>query len=145
MEKALLLAKKAMNKNEVPIGCVIVKDDKVIASAYNKKERTKNPLNHAEMIAIKKAVKKIGDWRLNGCTMFVTLEPCPMCAGGIANARLDRVVFGAYEPKSGCAGSLYDILSNNGLNHTVEHVGGVLGERCATLLKEYFAQKRKKK
>lgn len=145
MKVAIGLAEKAFKKDDVPIGCVIVKDGRIIAEGYNKKEKKGNPLCHAEIIAINKAVKKIGDWRLNGCTLYVTLEPCPMCAGAIAGARVSRVVFGAYEPKSGCAGSLYDILSESGLNHKVECLGGVLKEECSELIKKYFASKRKAK
>lgn len=144
MLKALTLAERASEKNEVPIGCVIVKKNKIIAKAYNKKERTKNPLKHAEIIAIEKAVKKTKDWRLNDCTLYVTLEPCPMCAGAIVSARVGRVVFGAYEPKSGSAESKFKILTESGLNHKTEYAGGVLKEECVAILQKYFASKRKK-
>ena len=145
MQAALSLAEKAEKKNEVPIGCVIVKNGKIIAKAYNKKERKKNPLYHAEMAAINKAVKKTGNWRLNDCTLYVTLEPCPMCAGAIVNARIGRVVFGAYERKSGSAVSKFNILTDSGLNHETQFSGGISEEKCVNILQRYFAAKRKKK
>ena len=143
MKIALSEAKKAYNKDEVPIGAVIVKDGKVIAKAHNEIEKTQLSTRHAEIIAIEKASKKLKSWRLDGAEMFVTLEPCPMCAGAIVNARIKKVYFGAYETKSGSATSKFNILTDSGLNHKTEFTGGVMEEECKTLLKEYFKEKRK--
>ena len=144
MQKALRQAHKALSLDEVPIGAVIVKDGKVIASGYNKVESTNIATEHAEIIAIRKACKKLGGWRLDGCEMFVTLEPCPMCAGAIVNARIKKVYFGAYEPKSGSAQSKHKVLTESGLNHTTLYEGGILQEECSSLLTNYFKSKRKK-
>jgi tRNA(adenine34) deaminase len=141
---ALDLAKKAQKKDEVPIGAVIVKDGKVIAKAFNLIERKQSATSHAEIIAINKACKKLKSWRLLDCEMYVTLEPCPMCAGAIANARIKKVYFGAYELKSGSAESKFKILTESGLNHSVEYQGGVMQEQCAQILKDYFKGKRAK-
>ena len=143
MQAAIDMAGKAFNKDEVPVGAVIVKNGRIIAKAYNKRETNRDPLAHAEILAIKKAAKKVGGWRLSGCTLYVTLEPCPMCAGAIINARIDAVVFGAYDPKAGAFGSLYH-LGEGRLNHTPQITGGVMKDKCAQLLKSYFQQKRKK-
>lgn len=140
---ALNMAKKAYKKDEVPVGAVIVRNGKIIAKASNARETKKNPLAHAEILAIKKAAKKLRCWRLTGCTLYVTLEPCPMCAGAIINARIDEVVFGAYDPKAGAFGSVYD-LAQGKLNHTPRVTGGVLQPKCAKLLIDYFREKRKK-
>lgn len=137
-------ALKAQKKDEVPIGAVIVLNDKVIAKSHNLMEKKQLATSHAEILAINKACKKLKSWRLLDCEMYVTLEPCPMCAGAIANARMKKVYFGAYEPKSGSAESKYKILSESGLNHTVEYCGGVLEEQCSKILKEYFKKKRQK-
>ena len=145
MRVAINQALKALEKDEVPIGACIVLDGKVIARAHNLVENAQDATAHAEVLAIKKACKKLNSWRLDGAELYVTLEPCSMCAGAIANARIKKVYFGAHEKKSGCAESLYPILSNNGLNHTVEVEGGIEGEYCANLLKDYFKSKRKKK
>ena len=145
MRMALEKAQKAKDKDEVPIGAVIVKNGKVIASGFNRMERKQDATCHAEIIAIKKACKKLKSWRLDDCTLFVTLEPCPMCAGAIINARMSRVVFGAYEKKSGCAESKYPILSDSGLNHSLPFTGGVLEKECSDLLKNYFKGKRIRK
>ena len=142
--RALENAKKAFKKDEVPVGAVIVKDDKIIAEAYNMRNRKKNVLYHAEIIAINKACKKFKDFRLNGCTMYVNLEPCAMCAGAILNARIDKVVFGAYEKRSGCCGSKLNILQDGSEIAKVEVVGGVLENECAEIMKEFFKNKRKK-
>lgn len=142
--RALENAKKAFKKDEVPVGAVIVKDGKIIAEAYNMRNRKKNVLYHAEIIAINKACKKLKDFRLNGCTMYVNLEPCAMCAGAILNARLDKVVFGAYEKRSGCCGSKLNILQDGSEIAKVEVVGGVLENECAEIMKEFFKNKRKK-
>ncbi len=145
IKKALQKAKQAERIDEVPIGAVIVIDGKIIASGYNTVEKMQDATCHAEINAIKKACKKLKSWRLDGAEMFITLEPCPMCAGAIANARIKRVVFGAYEKKSGCAESKYSILSDSGLNHNVEYAGGVMEKECSDILKNYFKTKRKQK
>ncbi len=145
MQVAIVEAKKAYKKDEVPIGACIVKDGKVIAKAHNKTEKTQIATHHAEIIAINKACKKLKSWRLDGCEIYVTAEPCAMCAGAIANARIEKVYFGAYESKSGCAESLYPVLKTNGLNHSTEHVGGIEQEVCSMLLKNYFKGKRNRK
>ena len=142
MKLALLEAQKAKNKDEVPVGAVIVQNGKVIAKACNMRESKKDPLGHAEIYAIRKAAKKLGGWRLPGCTLFVTLEPCPMCAGAIINSRIEKVVFGAYDPKAGALGSLYNIAEGK-LNHTPAVCGGVMEEECADILSSYFKEKRK--
>jgi tRNA(adenine34) deaminase len=143
IRQALTQAKKALREDEVPIGAVIVKDGKVLARAYNKMEKTQQATAHAEILCIQKACKKLGSWRLDGCTLYVTLEPCPMCAGAIVNARIDKVVFGAYEPKSGSAESKFKVLTESGLNHKTEYLGGVLLDECSSLIKNYFKGKRK--
>ena len=142
MELALKMANKAERKDEVPIGAVIVLDGKVIAKAFNKKEGKNLATAHAEILAINKASKKLKSWRLDGAELYVTLEPCPMCAGAIVNARIKKVYFGAYEPKSGSAISKFNILTQSGLNHVTEYEGGVMQEECSTLLKNYFKKKR---
>ena len=138
MKMALKEAKKAYDLNEVPIGCVIVRDDKVIGKGYNKRNTDKNVLSHAELIAMKQACKKTGDWRLEDCTMYVTLEPCPMCAGAIVQARIPRVVIGCMNPKAGCAGSIYNLLQEPAFNHQVSLFKGVLEEECSQMLKDFF-------
>ena len=145
MQMAIKEAKKAYEKDEVPIGAVIVLEDKIIAKGHNLMENTHKATAHAEIIAIEKANKKLQSWRLDGAIMFVTLEPCAMCAGAIANARIKKVYFGAYESKSGCAQSKFPILEDNGLNHKTQFEGGIEGETCAKLLKEYFKKKRREK
>lgn len=142
MECAIAEAQRAAEIDEVPIGAVIVREGRIIASAHNTRETDKNPLAHAEIGAIKKASEILGGWRLLECTLYVTLEPCPMCAGAIVNARIPRVVFGAYDRKAGALGTLYD-LAEGKLNHTPEVAGGVLEEECAALLSGYFRNKRK--
>lgn len=142
MECAIAEAQRAAEIDEVPIGAVIVREGRIIASAHNTRETDKNPLAHAEIGAIKKASEILGGWRLLECTLYVTLEPCPMCAGAIINARIPRVVFGAYDRKAGALGTLYD-LAEGKLNHTPEVAGGVLEEECAALLSGYFRNKRK--
>lgn len=120
MKAAIREAKKALAIDEVPIGCIIVKNDKIIARAYNKRVKDKSSLSHAEILTIKKACKKIGDWRLEDCTMYITLEPCPMCAGAIVQARIPKVVIATMNPKAGCAGSVINLLNMPNLNHQVE-------------------------
>lgn len=142
MRLAIKQAKIAMKKDEVPVGAVIVHKGKVIASAGNARERKKDPLAHAEILAIKKASKKLGGWRLPHCSIYVTLEPCPMCAGAIINSRIDNVIFGAFDPKAGAFGSLYNMAEGK-LNHTPSVTGGVLREECSSLLSGYFKKKRR--
>ena len=145
MKQAVKQAKKAYDKLETPIGCVIVHEDKIIARGYNKRNMKKNTLAPAEILAINKASKVLGDWRLEDCTMYVTLEPCPMCAGAIVQARIPRVVIGSMNPKAGCAGSVLNLLQQDGLNHQVEVTKGVLAEECSGLMTSFFRELRKKK
>ena len=145
MKQAVKQAKKAYDKLETPIGCVIVHEDKIIARGYNKRNMKKNTLAHAEILAINKASKVLGDWRLEDCTMYVTLEPCPMCAGAIVQARIPRVVIGSMNPKAGCAGSVLNLLQQDGLNHQVEITKVVLAEECSGLMTSFFRELRKKK
>ena len=142
MKEAIRQAKKAYRREETPIGCVIVYQDKIIARGYNKRNWKKNTLAHAEMIAIHRASKIIGDWRLEDCTMYVTLEPCPMCAGAIVQARISRVVVGSRNPKAGCAGSIVNLLQMPGLNHQAELTTGVLEEECSALMTGFFKELR---
>ena len=145
MKAALREAKKAYKLDEVPIGCVIVQNDKIIARGYNRRNTDENTLAHAEMSAIKKASKKTGDWRLEDCTMYVTLEPCQMCAGAIVQSRLGKVVIGSMNPKAGCAGSVINLLQMEQFNHQVEMVTGVLEEECSSMLSGFFQELREKK
>ena len=145
MKQAVKQAKKAYDKLETPIGCVIVHEDKIIARGYNKRNMKKNTLAHAEILAINKASKVLGDWRLEDCTMYVTLEPCPICAGAIVQARIPHVVIGSMNPKAGCAGSVLNLLQQDGLNHQVEITKGVLAEECSGLMTSFFRELRKKK
>ena len=145
MEEAICQAKKAAALEEVPIGCVIVCDGKIIARGYNRRNTDKNTLSHAELNAIRKASKKLGDWRLEGCTMYVTLEPCQMCAGALVQSRMDEVIIGAMNPKAGCAGSVLNLLEVEGFNHKVRITKGVLEEECAELLSSFFRGLRQKK
>ena len=144
MKQAVRQALKAGELNEVPIGCVIVKDDKIIARGYNKRITAGNTLSHAELIAIDKACKKTGDWRLEGCTLYVTLEPCQMCAGAIVQARIDRVVIGAMNPKAGCCGSILNLLQEKRFNHQVDITRGILEDECGAMLKSFFKELRKR-
>ena len=143
MKQAIFQAKKALLYNEVPIGCVIVYDGIIIARGYNKRITDKSTLSHAELNAIKKANKKLGDWRLEDCTMYVTLEPCQMCAGAIVQSRISKVVIGCMNPKAGCAGSILNILDNDNFNHKVLTIKGVLEEECSLMLKDFFRELRK--
>lgn len=138
MKKALKQAEHAIDLGEVPIGCVIVSGGKVVGRGYNMRNTKKTTLAHAEILAIDKASRKLGDWRLEGCTMYVTLEPCQMCAGAIVQSRIDRVVIGATSPKAGCAGSILNILNNDMFNHQVETRYGVLEEECTAILQRFF-------
>ncbi len=142
MKEAIRQAKKAYALKEVPIGCVIVYEGKIIARGYNRRNTDKNTLAHAELIAIKKASKKLGDWRLEGCTIYITLEPCQMCAGAIVQARVTRAVIGSMNPKAGCAGSVLNLLQIAQFNHQVELEKGVLGEECSQMLSQFFRELR---
>ncbi|MUK88106.1 tRNA adenosine(34) deaminase TadA [Ornithinibacillus sp. L9] len=145
MQLAIDEAKKAQIKAEVPIGAVIVYNNEVIAYGHNVREQSQETLSHAELIAIQEANEKIGSWRLEDCTLYVTLEPCPMCAGAIVQSRIKRVVFGAFDPKAGCAGSLMNLLDDPRFNHQVEVTSGVLEEACGKLLTDFFRELRQRK
>ena len=147
LKEAVKQAKKAGEIGDVPIGCVIVFEDKIIARAYNRRNRDKSTLAHAEIIAIKKACKKLGDWRLEDCTMYITLEPCPMCAGAIIQSRIKKVVLGAMNPKAGCAGSIINILQTDGFNHKTEIslIDEPLHSECVSLLTSFFKALRENK
>lgn len=145
MKEAIKQAKKAYAIDETPIGCVIVYEDKIIARGYNRRNTDKSTLAHAEITAIKKACKKLGDWRLEGCTLYVTLEPCPMCAGAIVQSRIDRVIVGSMNPKAGCAGSVLNILQTDGFNHQTELTTGILKEECSQLMTSFFKELRIRK
>ena len=140
MREAVRQAKKAYALGEVPIGCVIVHDKKIIGRGYNRRNTDKSTLSHAELIAIRKAGKVIGDWRLEECTLYVTLEPCQMCAGAIVQARIPRVVMACMNPKAGCAGSILNILDMPQFNHQVESVRGVMEDECAQMLRDFFKE-----
>lgn len=142
MREALKQAKKAYALGEVPIGCVIVYQDKIIGRGYNRRKTDKNTLSHAEITAIRKASKYMGDWRLEECTLYVTLEPCQMCAGAIVQARIPEVVMGCMNPKAGCAGSILNILDMPEFNHQVKITSGVLQEECSNMLKTFFSELR---
>ena len=145
MRQALAQARKARALEEVPIGCVIVYEGKVIARGYNRRNTDKNTLAHAELIAIRRASRRLGDWRLEGCTMYITLEPCQMCAGALVQARVTRVVVGSMNPKAGCAGSVLDLLHVPRFNHQVELTQGVLSEECSRMLSDFFRHLRENK
>lgn len=142
MKEALKQAKKASTLGEVPIGCIIVYEDKIIGRGYNRRNTDKNTLAHAEITAINKASKKIGDWRLEGCTLYVTLEPCQMCAGAIVQARITEVVMGSMNPKAGCCGSILNILEMPQFNHQVQVTRGILEEECSYMLTSFFKELR---
>lgn len=144
MKEALKQAKKAYALGEVPIGCVIVHEGKIIGRGYNRRNTDKNTLAHAEITAINKASKKIGDWRLEECTLYVTLEPCQMCAGAIVQARIPEVVMGCMNPKAGCAGSILNILDMPQFNHQVAATRGVLEQECSDMLKAFFTELRER-
>ena len=145
MKEAIRQAKKAALIDEVPIGCVIVYQDKIIGRGYNKRNKMGSTLAHAEIIAIQKASKKVNDWRLEDCTMYITLEPCQMCAGAIVQARIPKVVIGAMNPKAGCAGSVLNILQIDKFNHQVEIERGILEEECSQMLSDFFNELRRRK
>ena len=145
MREAIKQAKKAYTLEEVPIGCVIVYDGKIIGRGYNRRTIDKNPLAHAEIQAIRKASRKMGDWRLEDCTLYVTLEPCQMCSGAIVQARIKRVVVGCMNPKAGCGGSILNLLDVKEFNHQVELTTGVREEECSRMMKEFFRELREKR
>ena len=142
MKAAMTQAKKAYALGEVPIGCVIVHEGKIIGRGYNRRNTDKNTLAHAEITAINKASRKIGDWRLEDCTLYVTLEPCQMCSGAIVQARIPEVVIGCMNPKAGCAGSILNILENDSFNHQVKVTRGVLEQQCSDMLTQFFKELR---
>ena len=142
MRQALDQARAAFDKNEVPVGAVVVHDERVIAQAHNQRETLNDPTAHAEMIAITQAAEALGSWRLTDCTLYATLEPCPMCAGAIVQARLPTVLFGATDPKGGGCQSLYAITNDERLNHRSIVIGGVLQDECSTILSEFFQKQR---
>lgn len=144
MRCAIKEAQKAVFEDEVPVGAIAVLDGKVIARAHNNRERTQNAINHAEMLVIQKACKKLNSWRLDGVTLYVTIEPCPMCMGAIINARVPRLVYGADDKKAGCCGTLYD-LNEGKFNHVTSLTRGVLSEECGGIIRRYFEEKRRKK
>ena len=143
MGRALMQAKTAFRHGEVPVGAVVVKDGKVISRGYNRRESDRDPTANAELIAMRRAAKKLNSWRLTGCTLYVTLEPCPMCSGVIINSRIDRVVFGAYDAKAGCCTTLYHLCSDERFNHRAEILGGVNEDECGEILSRFFKEKRR--
>ncbi len=145
MRAALMQAKKAEHKLECPIGAVVVYNDKIIARAHNLREINSNALAHAEILAIGKACKKLGAWRLSGCDLYVTLEPCPMCAGAIIQSRIKHVYFGAYDKKAGCCGSVCDLFKPGMFNHNTNVIGGILEKECSSILSDFFKKLRKQK
>ncbi|WP_026908502.1 tRNA adenosine(34) deaminase TadA [Paucisalibacillus globulus] len=145
MQLAIEQAKKALEKDEVPIGAIIVHQDEVIASGFNVREKSQETLSHAELIAIQQANKRIGSWRLEDCTLYVTLEPCPMCAGAIVQSRIKRVVYGATDPKAGCAGTLMNLLDQKQFNHQADVTSGVMEQECSELLSNFFKALRERK
>ncbi len=145
MDEALAEARLALDAGEVPVGAVVVHDGAIIGRGHNRRETANDPLGHAELIAIAAAARHLGRWRLFGCSLFVTLEPCPMCAGAVVNSRLDRVVYGAADPRAGAAGSIMDIVRDGRLNHRAEVVSGVRAPEAAELLRGFFAARRKSK
>jgi tRNA(adenine34) deaminase len=145
MTRAITEARKAEAKEEVPIGCVIVRDSRIVARGHNLRETSQDPVAHAELIAIRKAARKLGSWRLLNCTLYVTLEPCTMCMGAIILARIPTVVFGCYDPKGGAAGSLYDLSDDPRLNHSVALVPQIKESQCSGLLSSFFAGLRARK
>ncbi len=144
MRIALSEAKKAFDLNEVPIGAVLVIDDEVVSKAHNLREKTQITMAHAEMLCLEKANKKTGFWRLEGATLYVTIEPCPMCAGALLQARVKRVVYGAKDIKAGCAGSVYNLLEDSRFNHQLQVTSGILESDCSSIMKEFFSNLRRK-
>jgi len=144
MKEALAEARKAFEKDEPPVGAVIVKDGEIIARGHNLREKLQDPTAHAEMLAVREAAAQLGRWRLSDCEMYVTLEPCAMCAGAVVLARLGRLVYGACDPKAGAVVSLMNLVSDERLNHQVEVKGGILAEECGALLRDFFSSRRRK-
>ena len=144
MRLALREAKRAFDEQEVPVGAVVVQNGRVIARGHNRPVHLSDPAGHAEIIALRRAARRLGNYRLTDCTLYVTIEPCAMCAGAIVHARLRRVIFGARDPKAGAVGSVLAVLNHPKLNHQVEVAGGVLGDDCARLLRRFFRARRKK-
>lgn len=145
MRRALQLAEHAGSLGEVPVGAVVVFENQIISEGYNLREKRPSALAHAEIEALSQATEKLGRWRLTGCTLYVTLEPCVMCAGALVQARVDRVVYGAQDPKAGAVESLYQVLSDSRLNHRPAVTGGVLAQECGEILSEFFRERRNKK
>ncbi len=145
MKEAIRQARRAWKLQEVPIGCVIVKEDRIIARGYNRRNTDRNTLAHAELQAIRRASRAVGDWRLEECTMYITLEPCQMCAGAIVQARIPRVVIGSRNPKAGCAGSILNLFDVPAFNHQVELTEGVLEEECSAMLSDFFRELRERR
>jgi tRNA(adenine34) deaminase len=145
MAEALKEAQKAYDLDEVPIGAVVVKDGEIVGRGYNLREIGKDPTLHAEMVAMRQAAAEVKSWRLTGCEIYVTIEPCPMCAGAMLQARIDRVIFGARDPKAGCAGSLYNLLQDSRFNHRIEIVEGIMEEQCRNIIRDFFCNKRNQK
>lgn len=144
MERAIALATEAAEADEVPVGAVVVKNGEIIAEAANRKERDNCAVSHAEILALREAAEKLGNWWLEGCELYVTLEPCAMCAGAMINSRIDKLYFGAYDEKTGAAGSKIDLFEENLFNHNVEVQGGILADECGALLSDFFKRKRGK-
>ena len=142
MERAILLARRAAAAGEVPVGAVVYRGARIVGEGLNAREATSDPTAHAELLAVSRAGRRLGTWRLSDCSLAVTLEPCPMCAGALVNARLGRLVYGATDPKAGACDTLYGITTDDRLNHRVEVIGGVLGETCAELLSAFFRSRR---
>ncbi len=142
MEQAIKQAIRAAQIGEVPVGAVLVKDHQIIAQGHNMRETLNDPTAHAEIMVIREAAQLMGTWRLLDTTLFVTMEPCPMCAGAILQARIGKLVFGAYDPKAGCAGTIYNILNDKRFNHRVEVFGGICEEKCKALMKQFFQKRR---
>ncbi len=145
MQRALSEARKAEDKDEVPIGCVIVRQGRIIGRGHNLRESSQDPSAHAEMLAIRKAARKLGSWRLLDTTLYVTLEPCTMCMGAIILSRIPQVVFGCYDPKGGAAGSVYNLSNNSQLNHSIELIPRIMEQECSEILSSFFSMLRKRK
>ena len=142
MQAAIAEAEQALGEGEMPVGCVILRDGAIIARGHNLRAQTGDPTAHAEIVAIRRAARETGDWRLEGCTLYVTLEPCPMCAGAISQARVSRLVYGAPDAQYGCAGSVYRIPEDPAFNHFCKSEGGVMAEECAALIRRFFEKRR---
>lgn len=142
MQQALALARRAEAQGEVPVGALVVRDGRVLGEGWNRPIATHDPTAHAEMLALREAAASVGDYRLGGATLYVTLEPCPMCAAAIAHARIARLVFGAWDPRQGAAGSVFNLVASDAMNHRVDALGGVLSQECGALLRGFFAGRR---